>query len=114
MQKRLTNLRLLLPLAPDSKRAQIIEEIAAAERFVYDRYTVTVGEMADILPEAYDNARQKMAEAAIDLCRERARIYVTSCHWEAKWKDDNTIIVIRKRRKEQQDGKSQHCNHRAD
>ena len=67
-------------------------------KFTTDRYAITVGDMADIPPEAFNNDKQKMAEAAIDLCRERARLYIIPCVWEATWKDESKIIVTRKRK----------------
>lgn len=45
------------------------------------------------LPHA--EARQKMLDRAIEICRERARKYFMPATWEARWHDDGGIVVTR-------------------
>lgn len=63
-----------------------------------DRYTVSEIEEAyanDQADTPTSEVKQNVLNAAIDICRERARLYVMPAQWEAKYNPDGTITVTR-------------------
>ena len=62
---------------------------------IRDKYIITASE-ADNLVEA-SGSREQALMAAVDVARERARLFVFEAGWYATWNSDNSITVIRRR-----------------
>ena len=60
-----------------------------------DHYTISQAKALELF-EAYGSIKLAL-DAAIDLARERARLYVMPCRWESKLNKDGTITVTRTR-----------------
>lgn len=69
---------------------------------IVDRYTISAYEASELV-EAY-NGKQGALDGAIDLARERARLYFMPARWEATWLPDGSILVKRYRNKIEKSG----------
>ncbi len=65
---------------------------------VTDRYVVSRNDVND-LGEAYGADAEKILDAAIEMCKERAKLFVLPCNWIAEFRADGTILVKRQRSK---------------
>lgn len=60
-----------------------------------DYYRINKFDASELL-EAYQDSDDALG-AAIDTCRERARLYCIPCDWSAEWCTDGSILVKRYR-----------------
>lgn len=63
-------------------------------KIVVDYYTVTVGPCADLPRDAFRDDRE-LLQAAIDLAKDRARLYCIPASWQADFDRTGNVRVRR-------------------